>query len=336
MKKFLLLIFISLISLHHEMIAQNSRILVSGTIIDESGLPIPGVNIYEKGTSNGTMTNFDGDFSLNVSGEDAVLVASYVGFKTQEVTVGNQTEFTFTLEIEQGQLDEVVVIGYQKVHQREITGAVSSISSDDIEGIPVVNVADIIATQSTGLQSINLSGAPGARGGIVIRGNTSISGNIDVNTAFSNPLYVVDGVQTSLEDLAGYNVSNTDFLASLNPNDIESIDILKDASAAAIYGSRGANGVIIITTKGGAALEKPEFNFSSSIGFAPIPDLVPMLVGAAERREKMGMVHRWWNHDSKMTSQVPIMLTDSINPVFNNNVDYQVYFIKPESARGII
>ena len=305
----------------------QENIIATGTVLDaESGIPIPSVNVIEKGTSNGTMTDFDGKFSLKVSGAETVLIISFVGFKTQEITVSDKNDLKIFLEVDQGHLDEVVLIGYQQVHQRDLTGAVSSIAGEDLEGIPVTNVADLIATQSTGLQNVNVSGAPGARGGLVIRGNTSIGGDIDAYSAFSNPLYVIDGVQTSLEDLAGYNVSNTDFLASLNPNDIESIDILKDASAAAIYGSRGANGVIIITTKGGRALEEPEFNFSSSIGFIAKPDLAPMLVGAAERRAKMNMVQTWWNHDSQFTSQVPIMLTDSINPAFNNNVDYQELF----------
>lgn len=307
--------------------AQEVPIIITGTVTEEgTGMPIPGANILQKGTGNGTMTNMDGEFSIQVSSSEAVLVVSFMGFKNQEILIGDRQEIDVVLEVEQGQLDEIIVIGYQKVHQRDVTGAVTNISSEALEGIPVTSVSEIIATQTTGLQSINLSGAPGARGGMVIRGNTSISSNIDVNSAFSNPLYVVDGVQTSLEDLAGYNVSNMDFLASLNPNDIESIDILKDASAAAIYGSRGANGVIIITTKGGMALDKPEFNFSSSIGFIPKPDLVPMLGGANERRTKLDMVSKWWNHDSKFTSEVPIMLTDSLNPAFNNSVDYQRLF----------
>lgn len=328
MKKHLL--FFILIFLQLQLVAQENQITISGTVIGgQTNMPLPSANVIEKGTSNGTMTNFDGEFTITVSDQEAVVTVSFVGFTSQEFTVGNQTKFQIKLAEEPGQLDEVVLIGYQTVNRRDLTGSVSSIKSDDIEGIPVTNVASLIATQSTGVQSINLGGAPGARSNLVIRGNTSISGDLyggNQYTAFSNPLYVVDGVQTSLEDLAGYNVSNTDFLASLNPNDVESIDILKDASAAAIYGSRGANGVIIIKTKQGKALEKTEFDFSTSIGFQPKPELVSMLVGTVERREKMRMITKWWRPDALMDDRVPVMLTDSLNPAFNNNVDYQGLF----------
>src|SRR5690606_13439232 len=188
-------------------------------------------------------------------------------------------------------------------------------------------------TQATGIQSVNMTGAPAGRGALIIRGNTSMGGNIDADLAYSSPLYVIDGVQTSLEDLAGYGVSNIDFLASLNPNDIASIDVLKDASAAAIYGSRGANGVIIIETKKGAALDKPEFSFSTSLGMQPKPNLVPMLVGAAERRAKMDMLKKWWQPNELQSGETPIMLTDSLNPAFNNNVDYQGLFYKTGIAQ---
>tara|TARA_R110002049_G_scaffold193305_1_gene362142 strand:+ start:4906 stop:8094 length:3189 start_codon:yes stop_codon:yes gene_type:complete len=302
--------------------------IVTGTVYDENGGPLLGASVMEKGTNNGTQTDFDGNFTLNVAGSTSVLVVTYVGYVPSEVTVGSQKEIKVTLQPDVTQLDDVVLIGYQSVKRSDVTGAVSSINSEAIEGIPVVSVSALLATQATGLQVSTLSGAAGARGGLVIRGNTSIGGNIDANTAFSNPLYVVDGVQTSLEDLAGYNVSNVDFLASLSPSDIESIDILKDASAAAIYGSRGANGVIIIKTKGGKALDKPEFTFSSSLGVMVQPDLTGMYAGAAERNAKWNMLNTWWAPYERQGSQTPMVLSDSLNPAFNNNVDYQGLFYK--------
>ncbi|WP_018472974.1 SusC/RagA family TonB-linked outer membrane protein [Echinicola pacifica] len=304
-------------------------ITVSGTVTDsETGETIPMANIRIQGTTKGMASDLDGHYKINVE-QGQTLIYSFLGYTPTEVTVGTQQVIDVALKANESELDEVVVVGYQSVIKRDVTGSVSSIKSDQLEAIPVTNVATLIGTQSTGIQTVNISGAPGARGALVIRGSTAVSGELDGGerfTAFSTPLYVVDGVQTSLEDLAGYGVSNTDYLASLNPNDIESIDILKDASAAAIYGSRGANGVIIIKTKGGLALDKPQFDFSMSFGVQPIPELVPMLAGAAERREKMGMIDKWWDHDFLLSNQTPIMLTDSLNPAFNNNVDYQGLF----------
>ncbi|GGW30648.1 SusC/RagA family TonB-linked outer membrane protein [Arenibacter certesii] len=306
---------------------------VQGTIFDENGVALPGASVVIKGTITGTQSDFDGNFYIDVKSPEAVLVISFVGYKTQEITIGNQTQINISMTPDMTQLDDVVLIGYQKVHKRDVTSAVSSIKSDAIEGIPVLDVSGLIATQATGIQSVNMTGAPAGRGALVIRGNTSIGGNIDADLAYSSPLYVIDGVQTSLEDLAGYGVSNIDFLASLNPNDIASIDVLKDASAAAIYGSRGANGVIIIETKKGAALDKPEFSFSTSLGLQPKPELVPMLVGAAERRAKMDMLNKWWKPSELQSGETPIMLTDSLNPAFNNNVDYQGLFYKTGIAQ---
>lgn len=298
---------------------------VSGVVKDVYGIGLPGASVVQKGTSNGTATDVNGEFKLSVP-SNATLVISFLGFVTQEIPVGSKSVLQIELKEDAMVLDEFVKIGYETVLKKDNTAAVSSIRSDAIENIPVTSVAQLIGTQSTGVQSIAMSGAPGSRGSLVVRGNTSISGQLDANSAFSNPLYVVDGVQTSLEDLAGFNVSNVDFLASLNPNDVESIDILKDASAAAIYGSRGANGVIIITTKKGLALDKPEFSFTANYGVQPKPELVSMLVGGAERRAKMAMLDKWWLYDELFSSNVPIMLTDSLNPAFNNNVDYQGMF----------
>ncbi|WP_137402215.1 SusC/RagA family TonB-linked outer membrane protein [Echinicola rosea] len=310
-------------------IVAGQTVPVTGTVTDaDSGEPIPAANILIKGTAKGMVSDVDGSYRISVEAGQ-VLVFSFIGYDSREVVVGDQEEVNVALKSSASDLDEFVVVGYQSVVKRDVTGAVNNIQSEQLEAIPVTNVATLIGTQSTGIQSVNISGAAGARGALVIRGNTAVSSGLDGGerfTAFSSPLYVVDGVQTSLEDLAGYGVSNTDYLASLNPNDIESIDILKDASASAIYGSRGANGVIIIKTKRGQALDKPQFDFSTSIGFQPIPNLVPMLVGAAERREKMGMLEKWWDHEFLLSNQVPIMLTDSLNPAFNNNVDYQGLF----------
>lgn len=325
MKRSLFFVFMTLfLSLWvNEAFAQTKTI--TGVVKDAEGTGLPGANVVQKGTANGTATDMNGEFRLTLP-TDATLVVSFLGFETQELSVEGRSVFEVQLKEDAMVLDEFVKIGYQTVHKKDNTAAVSSIRSDALENIPVTSVSQLLSTQSTGVQSISLSGAPGSRGSLIVRGNTSISGQLDANSAFSNPLYVVDGVQTSLEDLAGYNVSNVDFLASLNPTDIESVDILKDASAAAIYGSRGANGVIIITTKKGMALDKPEFTFTANYGVQPKPELVPILSGAAERRAKMGMVEKWWLRDELFSTNIPIMLSDSLNPAFNNNVDYQGMF----------
>jgi len=295
---------------------------ITGKVTGELGESLFGASVKIKGTNKVESTDVDGSFSI-VAKEGDVLIVSYVGFITKEVTVGSQKQLNIRLKSAQNDLSDVVVIGYQKVHKKNVNAAVSTISSKDLQDIPVISVSSIIGSLATGIQTPTQTGAPGGRGSLVIRGNTSMSGS-----GYSSPLYVIDGVQTSLEDLAGYNTSNTDFLASLNPNDIEKIDFLKDASAAAIYGSRGANGVIIITTKKGGALDKPEFTFSLNTGISPIPNLVTMNIGSAERNAKMAMLYKWWKSDDVQTSHVPMVLSDSLNPAFNNKVDYQGLFYR--------
>ncbi len=323
------LLFFS-IALFFTTLLQAQSSVVQGTVTDsKSGIPLPGVSVYVKqNRSIGVATDFDGNFKLSGVTPQSILVFSTLGFQTLEVTVGNNENLSVKMIEDVSELDEVVLIGYQQVRKRDITGAVASVSADDIESIPVLNVSGLIATQVPGIQSVTMSGAPAGRGALIVRGNTSVGADIDADIAYSTPLYVIDGVQTSLEDLAGYNVSNVDFLASLNPDDIQSIDVLKDASAAAIYGSRGANGVIIIETKKGRALAKPEFSFSTSIGVQPRPDLVPMYLGAAERNAKWRLINKWWAPYELQSGDTPMVLSDSLNPAFNNNVDYQDLFYK--------
>jgi TonB-linked SusC/RagA family outer membrane protein len=306
--------------------SELADITVTGKVTGELGENLTGATVKIKGTAKTVVTDTDGRFSI-VAKDTDVLVISFVGYTTKEVTVASQKEINIRLKPAQNELSDIVVIGYQKVHKKNVNAAVASISSKQLESIPVLSVSSLIASLSTGVMTPTQSGAPGARGSVVIRGSSNVSGSVD-GTGYSNPLYVIDGVQTSLEDLAGYNTSNSDFLASLNPNDVESIDILKDASAAAIYGSRGANGVIIIVTKKGTALDKPEFNFTMNTGISPIPELVPMLVGSAERKAKMAMIDKWWKTKYSLNGELPMVLTDSLNPAFNNNIDYQGLFYR--------
>lgn len=206
---------------------QNS---VTGTVTDENGQPLPGANIVEKGTTNGTQTDFDGNYSITLTTDAPILVFSYIGFQKQERAVGQLSTVDARMTADSEGLDEVVVIGYGSVRKTDVTGSVATVSSQDIADLPVASFDQALAGQIAGVQINQSSGTPGSGVSVNIRGLGSIS-------AGNEPLYVVDGFPISGD------------INTINPNDIESIDILKDASAAAIYGSRGANGVVIITTK---------------------------------------------------------------------------------------
>ncbi|UII76475.1 SusC/RagA family TonB-linked outer membrane protein [Flagellimonas sp. HMM57] len=222
---------------------------ISGTITDASGLALPGASIVEKGTTNGTQSDFDGNFTINV-GADAVLVISYVGFLSQEITVGNNSTINVALQEDANQLDEVVITGYSAQSTRDITGSVSTIKSENIAATAPTGLEQALQGQASGVV-VGSQGGPGGSAAVRIRGFGTINGN--------DPLYIIDGTPTG----AGLN--------DLNPNDIESIQILKDASSAAIYGNRAANGVIIITTKGGKKNKKLSFTANTYVGVDFIP-----------------------------------------------------------------
>lgn len=210
-----------------------ASISVSGTVTDENNQSLPGVNVVEKGTTNGTTTDAAGRFSLDVGDERSVLVFSFIGYVSQEVSVGsNQSEFSITLQPDVKALDEVVVVGYGTVKKSDLTGAVSAIKAEKLLDRPVVNIGQALTGKVAGVEVFNNSGRPDGKLRIRVRGNNSI-------TASNEPLYVIDGVI----GVADINL--------VNPNNIESLQVLKDASATAIYGARGANGVILINTKRG-------------------------------------------------------------------------------------
>lgn len=231
----------------------------------DDGSGIPGVNILEKGTSNGTVTDGDGNYTISV-GSNATLVFSFVGYASQEVAVGSQTDVSVALQSDITALSEVVVIGYGTVKAIDATGAVAAVKAEDFNGGVISSPEQLIQGKTAGVQITSTSGAPGAGVNLRIRGTTSIRSN-------NNPLFVVDGVPlaggvTPAAADVGYG-SNQDSnpLNFLNPNDIESVNILKDASATAIYGSRGANGVVLIKTKSGKG-QKGVFEFASNISVA--------------------------------------------------------------------
>jgi TonB-linked SusC/RagA family outer membrane protein len=206
---------------------------VTGKVVSaQSKLPLMGVSITEKGTSRGTATNANGEFSINVANAKSILVFSFVGYSTQEVIVGNRSQLNISLTEDDKALDEVVVIGYGSQKKSDLTGSVASIKSRDLVTQVAINPVQSLSGRAAGVQVVQNSGEPGSNISVRIRGGNSILGN-------NEPLYVLDGFP-----LAGSP-------SSLSPNDVESIEVLKDASATAIYGSRGANGVVLITTKKG-------------------------------------------------------------------------------------
>ncbi|MEA1785547.1 SusC/RagA family TonB-linked outer membrane protein [Arenibacter sp. GZD96] len=239
---------------------------VSGTVSDASG-PLPGASIVVKGTTNGAQTDFDGNYSLSNVPNNATLVFSYIGFKSVEIAVNGRSTINVTLEEDAQALDEVIIIGYGTTTFKSTTGSVSSVTSENFNAGVIASPEELIQGKTAGVQITQNSGEPGAGVNIRIRGSNSVRSN-------NNPLFVVDGVPLGGGSAPG--AGNTGFgdsetrnpLNFLNPADIESMSILKDASATAIYGSRGANGVVIITTKSGKGSAGGVFEFSSSLSIS--------------------------------------------------------------------
>src|SRR5680860_298951 len=239
---------------------------VTGTVSDASG-PLPGASVVVKGTTTGAQTDFDGNYTLSDVPADGTLVFSYIGYANQEVAINGQTTIDVTLAEDAEALSEVVVIGYGTTTVKDATGAVAVVTSDEFNQGVISSPEQLIQGKTSGVQITQSSGEPGAGMNIRIRGTSSVRSN-------NNPLFVVDGIPLSGEDTSasGGNTGAGDSspknpLNFLNPNDIESISILKDASATAIYGSRGANGVVIITTKSGKA-GKGQVEYTSNISYS--------------------------------------------------------------------
>ncbi len=231
-----------------------AQVAVKGQVIEADAEGLPGVNVVEKGTTNGTVTDFNGNYSLSVD-PGAVLVFSYIGFKSQEIAVGGRSTIDVAMELDVTSLQEVVVIGYGTINKSDLTGAVAQIKTEDMQRLATSDVNLTLQGRAAGVQIIKDSGAPGTGSVVRIRGIGSLSN--------SNPIYVVDGFPTQ-------DISN------LLPSDIESVEVLKDASATAIYGSRGANGVILITTKRGNE-GKINFNVNAYYGATEVWETLDVL-----------------------------------------------------------
>jgi TonB-dependent starch-binding outer membrane protein SusC len=250
------------------LLALEQGMTVTGTVTDPEGNPLPGVNIVEVGTTNGAVTDLDGNYTITVSSEDAVLSFSFIGYLTEQIEVGGQTRIDLTLVEDIQALDEVVVIGYGTSKVGDITGSISRLKFDEIETGNLNNVEKQLSGRFSGVNVVSNGGAPGSGATIRIRGTNSILGN-------TQPLFVIDGIPQ------GSNLSS-----NINPNDIESMQVLKDASATAIYGSRGANGVVIITTKLGQK-GKPIVNYNSYIAQNIVDKKIDLL-----NAEELAQVHQ--------------------------------------------
>lgn len=255
---------------------------VTGKVIDNTGLEVIGANISIKGSAGvGTITNIDGQYTLKVNNPAKdVLVISYIGMRTQEVAVKGQKQINVTLQEDSKILDEVVVIGYGTSKRSDLTGSVVSVKNEDLMQTPTSDVAQALAGRVAGVQVMQSEGEPGASVSIRVRGGISI-------TQSNEPLYVIDGFPSE------------DGMNSLDPSEIETIDILKDASSTAIYGARGANGVVVITTKKGAKdASKMNVSFNSYIGIRKVSKktrcIVIQGVCIARLRTQSRLIWRKW------------------------------------------
>jgi TonB-linked SusC/RagA family outer membrane protein len=243
MRKALLFLIFAFLS----QIAWAQERTIRGKITNgEDGSPLPGVSVVVQGTNRGTVTDVEGQYRLPVADGDAVLVFSFIGMLSQEQTIGNRETIDVQLSPDSKQLSEVVVVGYGTEQQKLITGSIGVVKSDAIKDLPVSTVDGMLQGQAAGVQVLQNSGTPGGGMSVRVRGTTSISGS-------GQPLYVIDGIPLTTGDYAqvGYEGQGINALSDLNPNDIESMSVLKDAATAAIYGARASNGVVLITTKRG-------------------------------------------------------------------------------------
>lgn len=250
----------------------QQKLTVSGKVVDANGEPLPGVNVYEKNNpQNGVITGIDGDYAITVDNGDVILSFTFIGFDDQEVQVAGRSQINITLLEEQIGLEEVVVTGYGTITKEAYTGSAAVVNAKKIEERPVASFQDVLRGNSPGT-IVTGTGQPGAMNTIRLRGISSMN-------ASNAPLYVIDGVIMDVSNMSGNNDYATNPLNSINPSDIKSMTILKDAASASLYGSRGANGVVVITTKQGRATDKPQYSLDVQMGvskpfYGSKPDLV--------------------------------------------------------------
>ncbi|MEQ9297879.1 MAG: TonB-dependent receptor [Cyclobacteriaceae bacterium] len=278
------------------------QLSISGTVSSDDGEGIPGVNILVKGTTTGTVTDIDGNYVISVDG-NVTLVFSSIGFVTQEVSVANRTSIDIIMETNVEALDEVMIVAYGTVKKRDLTGSISSVKGKDMEKVAVTSLDQALQGRAAGVQVTQVSGRPGGETSIRIRGSSSIN-------AGNEPLYVVDGmlIASGSGDLnsGGAAGASLNPLAAINPSDIESIEILKDASATALYGARGANGVILITTKRGQE-GRTSVTLDSYYGVQEITNTLDLLNG-----EEFAAYMNAYNDEADLPADVRYLIPENI------------------------
>ena len=325
---------------------------VKGKVIDEKGIPLPGVTILLDSTSVGTVTRVDGTFSFTLQKAKGTLVFSFIGYESVKKNFASGQTLTVTLKEKVSKLDEVTVIAYGTQNKRDVIGAMSTVKASDIKDIPSPSIANLLQGRVAGMNVTNMTGAPGGGGtSITIRGFNSLS--IESTRRGSEPLWVVDGVPL-LSFTSPITGSNT--LADIDPSTIESVQVLKDAASASIYGSRAANGVILVTTKKGGLNQSAKFSVNVSQTYSFNPKLPELTGGKAERRLRLAALNNFaqayynpetntyqyvdnyyesynegldynyfWNQG--YGTNVPIY-QDSLNPFYNNSTNLFKYYFR--------
>lgn len=322
MTKKLLFLLVLLWATYAVALAQDRK--VSGTVKDAKGEALPGVSIRESGTNNGTASDGEGKFSLTLKSANASLEFTFMGY-AKTVVKADRDVIRVTMQADAQSLKDVVVVGYQTMTRKTSTTAISSVKGDVVENLPAPSFENLLQGRVTGVNVQNFTGEPGVRNTFVIRGNSRVNLNLDEARALSTPLYVIDGVPMNVDDMMGFDGTQTNTIAGLNPNDIEDMQVLKDAAATSIWGSRGANGVIVIKTRRGKE-GKPEFRLNYYHGIVSRPRLLETVTGTEERRQKLAILKEYGGYANE--AKLPVVLTDSLNPSFNNAVDWQDMFLR--------
>ncbi len=313
-------IFLLLFLVFSSVLVFSQQHKVSGLVTDtKTGEPISGVNVFVKGTTSGVSTDANGRYSITLPPEKNILIFSFVGYKTKEIVVDNKTTIDIKLSETYSELDEVVVIGYGVRKKRDITGAIASVNSASIENTSTKDILSVLQGRAAGVQVVSNSGAPGDGISVTVRGQSSLnSGN--------SPLYVIDGVPVetnSLSLLNGWEKHGLNPLADINPTDIESIEILKDAASTSIYGSRAANGVVLITTKRGKS-GKAKISVNAFSGYSWLTRMLSVLNASQWRSNVIDAYKNLDDYNNASTPTIPNWtIIDSLNPMNTGDVDWQ-------------
>jgi len=314
---------------------------ITGIVEDaKTNSPLEGATIALKGAKKTTVSKAGGTFELTVPAGKVTLQITFVGYQLKTVTVGeNESHVVVNLTESTNQLSDVVIVGVQTQSRRTSTSAISTVLSKDIENLPAPSVDQLLQGKVAGLNVQVTSGEPGVAPTVVIRGNSKVSTgigddpNVSQARAMSGPLYVIDGIPVNPSDIDNaMDATGTNYLAGINTNDIASVEVQKDAAATAAWGSRGANGVIYITTKRGTSAT-PEFRVNVYGGVVLQPQLLQTSIGAAERQQKMNIINTYATPEQ--LNNLPQILTDKYNPYFNNSTDWQGLFYRNGSVKNV-